>query len=191
MNCVPSNTPIVVPARFQIIYADPPWSEKGGGHKYKRGADRHYSVMTTDEIAALPIASIAADDAHLYLWATNNHLPDALRVMSAWGFRYVTTITWVKDRFGLGQYFRGMTEHCLFGVRGMLPYLVKSGKRAQGRTVIVAPKTEHSAKPVEMRLMIEHVSGAPNRAMIELFARERAPGWFTWGNEIESDIEFP
>ncbi len=187
MDCVPCKQ---VPVKFQVIYADPPWSEKGAGH-YRRGADRHYSLMSTDAIAALPITRLADTNAHLYLWATNNHLPDALKVMAAWGFRYVTTITWVKDMIGLGQYFRGMTEHCLFGVRGMLPYLVKEGKRAHGKTMLFAPRGEHSAQPEAMRRMIEHVSGAADRAMIELFARDRPPGWFVWGNEVESDIEFP
>ena len=68
------------------------------------------------------VHDLAEDNAHLYLWATNNFLPDALEVMKAWGFRYVTMITWMKDRIGLGQYFRGLTEHCLFGIRGKLPY---------------------------------------------------------------------
>ena len=78
---------------------------------------------------------------HLYLWVTNNFLADGLKVMESWGFRYVTTITWVKDRIGLGQYFRGITEQCLFGVKGKLPYKIIDGKRQQGQTVVYAPKT--------------------------------------------------
>ena len=110
------------------------------------------------------------------------YLPDALKVMVAWGFKYKTTITWEKDRIGLGQYFRGMTEHCLFGVKGNLPYKIIDGKRQQGRTVIIAPKTKHSEKPEEMRKMIETVSYGP---YIELFARKQTPGWAVWGNQIE------
>ncbi len=171
--------------KYQILYADPPWPESGGGAKYKRGADRHYKLMRVEDIAALPVAEELADEnAHLYLWTTNNFLPAALDVMKAWGFRYVTMITWVKDRMGLGQYFRGLTEHCLFGVRGNLPYLIKDGKRAQGKTAFYAPKREHSRKPDEMRTMIEHVSGTADRPKIELFARERVPGWDAWGDEV-------
>jgi N6-adenosine-specific RNA methylase IME4 len=167
--------------KYKTIYADPPWSEHGGG-KIKRGADRHYPLMKTEDICNLPIIKdIVDDNAHLYLWATNNFLQDAFKVVDAWGFRYVTMITWMKDRKGLGQYYRGITEHCLFCVRGNLPYKVIDGKRQQGVTGFVAPRQEHSRKPDEMRKMIEIVSYEPR---VELFARERFDGWDAWGNEI-------
>jgi len=143
--------------------------------------------MRVKEIIALPVIKLVADNAHLYLWATNNFLRDAFDVMDAWGFRYVTMITWVKPKIGLGQYFRGMTEHCLFGVRGVLPYKIIGGKRQQGRTMICTTQLRaHSVKPYEMRQMIEKVSYGPR---LELFARERRPGWRVWGNEVESDVE--
>ena len=103
--------------KYCTIYADPPWMERGGG-RIKRGADRHYPLMKTVDICRLPVWRISEDNCHLYLWATNNFLPDGLKVMDAWGFRYVTMITWMKSWISLGQYFRGMTEHCLFGVKG-------------------------------------------------------------------------
>ena len=169
--------------KYKTILADPPWMETGGG-RIKRGADRHYPLMKTKDICNLSIISeIRADNCHLYLWVTNNHLPDGLKVMDAWGFRYITTITWLKDKIGLGQYFRGITEHCLFGVRGNLPYqTLIDGKRAQGVTGFTAKRGAHSAKPLDMRLMIERVSYPPR---IELFARQRIKGWDCWGNEIE------
>lgn len=173
---------------YRTIIADPPWYESGGG-KIKRGADRHYSLMTTNEIIALHslIYEISDKDCHLYLWTTNNFLKDGLRVMMEWGFRYVTMITWVKDRIGLGQYFRGITEHCLFGVKGKLPYKIIDGKRQQGITVIQVPKTKHSRKPEELRQMAELVSYPPR---IELFAREVHEGWDCWGNEVnENDLD--
>lgn len=139
--------------------------------------------MKTSDIMALPVKDMADDNCHLYLWVTNNFLQDGLKVMEAWGFRYVTTITWVKDRIGLGQYFRGITEHCLFGVKGSLPYKIIDGKRQQGKTVIIAPKTEHSVKPAEMYSMIEKVSYPP---YIELFARERRDGWDAQGEQLSS-----
>lgn len=172
--------------KYKTIYADPPWKEQGGG-KIKRGADRHYPLMSTKDIMALPVKELADDNAHLYLWVTNNFLADGLKVMEAWGFRYVTTITWMKDKQGLGQYYRGMTEHCLFGVRGKVPYKIQpNGKRAQGKTGFIATRDKHSRKPVEMRQMIEHVSYSPR---IELFAREVFTGWDNWGNEIETEVK--
>lgn len=159
---------------------------EAGGGQIKRGADKHYALMKTRDIAALPVASWAAADAHLYLWVTNNFLVDGLDVVAMWGFRYVTMVTWMKDRPGLGQYFRGMTEHCLFAVRGRLPYaLTDDGHRLQGTTgFFEAERGEHSAKPCKMREMIERVSPGPR---LELFARAPAEGWDVWGNEATGE----
>lgn len=168
--------------KYKTIYADPPWMESGGG-KIKRGADRHYSLMKTKDIIALPVKDLAEDNCHLYLWVTNNFLTDGLEVMKAWGFRYVTTITWYKEgNIGLGQYYRGRTEHCLFGVRGKVPYKIVDGKRQQGVSGFTALRGRHSEKPQEMREMIEKVSYEPR---IELFARNKFEGWDSWGNDLE------
>ena len=168
--------------KYRTIYLDPPWEEKGGG-KIKRGADRHYSLMSIKEIEALPVRELADENGcHLYMWVTNNFLEKGLALLKKWGFEYVTTITWQKDRFGLGQYYRGITEHCLFATtKKRLPYKVINGKRAQGVTGFCEPKTIHSRKPCKMREMIERVSYAPR---IELFAREEFDGWDCWGNEV-------
>lgn len=166
--------------KYKTIYVDPPWKETGGG-RIKRGADRHYGLMPTIEIINLPVPEIADENCHLYLWVTNNFMKDGFKVLDAWGFRYVTMITWMKDRMGLGQYFRGISEHCLFGVKGNLPYKTLDGKRQQGKTGFTAPKSVHSRKPEEMRNMIELVSYEPR---IELFARTQSPGWDVWGNEV-------
>lgn len=168
--------------KYKTIYADPPWMEVGGG-KIRRGADKHYPLMKTNEIASLPIGNLAHEDGcHLYLWTTNNFLPDALSVIRAWGFEYITTITWMKEKMGLGQYYRGLTEHCLFATtKQRLPYKLLDGKRQQGVTGFVEPKGAHSEKPQKMRNMIEVVSYAP---MIELFARQEFNGWDSWGNEL-------
>ena len=162
---------------------DPPWPEQGGG-KIKRGADRHYLLMPVKDIMALPIGELAdPEGCHLYCWTTNNYLPAALECIKTWGFEYITTITWLKDRVGLGQYYRGLTEHCLFAsTKKRLPYKMADGKRCQGATGFSEPKTIHSRKPDCMRNMIEWVSYAPR---IELFAREHHAGWDVWGNEVE------
>ena len=174
---------IIANKKYHTIYADPPWMESGGG-KIKRGADRYYPLMKTKDIIALPIQEICEDNCHLYLWVTNNFLPDGLKVMDAWGFKYITKIDWVKEgNPGLGQYFRGKSESCLFGKKGNLPYKIKdSGKRAQGVTAFIAPRGLHSEKPEFMRQQIEIVSHAP---YIELFARRQADGWDAWGNETD------
>ena len=172
---------------YGTILADPPWMERGGG-QIKRGADRHYPLMHTRDIKALPVQSVALPDSHLYLWVTNNFLPDGLEVMAAWGFRYVTMITWAKDRQGLGQYYRGMTEHVLFGVRGQPGYrTLPDGRRAQGTTLITAPRGRHSAKPDQLRYMIERVSHGP---YLEMFARSNVQGWNVWGNQITQTLGF-
>lgn len=166
--------------KYRTIYADPPWMESGGG-EIKRGADAHYPLLPTYKIMAMPVHELADIDCVLYLWVTNNFLDVGLEVMKAWGFRYITIITWMKDRPGLGQYFRGITEHCLFGVTGSVPWKMENGVRIQGVTGFQAPRREHSRKPDEMRQIIERVSFPPR---IELFARETFDGWDSWGNEI-------
>ena len=140
--------------------------------------------MPVKDIMALPIGELAdPEGCHLYCWTTNNYLPAALECIQMWGFEYITTITWLKDRVGLGQYYRGLTEHCLFAsTKKRLPYKMADGKRCQGVTGFSEPKTIHSRKPDSMRNMIERVSYAPR---IELFAREHHAGWDVWGNEVE------
>lgn len=168
--------------RYKTIYLDPPWMERGGG-KIKRGADRHYPLMKTTEIAELPIERLIDENGcHMYMWVTNNFMIDAFELLKKWGFEYVTLITWNKDRIGLGQYFRGNTEHCIFATtKKRLPYKLEDGKRQQGVTGFYENKTIHSRKPVKMREMIEKVSYGPR---IELFARESFDGWDCWGNEV-------
>ena len=116
---------------------------------------------------------------------TNNYLRAGLDLLDKWGFEYVTTITWQKDRIGLGQYYRGITEHCIFAVtKKRLPYKVINGKRAQGVTGFCEAKTVHSRKPAKMREMIERVGYGPR---LELFARQAFPGWDCWGNQAPKD----
>lgn len=144
--------------------------------------------MKIEDIKALPIPDLVdADGCHLYMWVTNNFLPKAFDILKDWGFDYITLITWNKDRIGLGQYYRGITEHCIFAsTKKRLPYkyeleIDNSIKRCQGVTGFYEPKTIHSRKPFKMREMIEKVSYAPR---IELFAREYTNGWDCWGDEV-------
>jgi len=105
--------------KYNIIYADPPWNEQGGG-KIKRGADRHYKLMKTKDIKNLPVSNLADETCWLFLWVTNNYLKDGLEVMEHWSFDYVTNLVWAKNSIGLGYYFRGQHEICLFGKKGQM-----------------------------------------------------------------------
>lgn len=173
--------------KYKTIYIDPPWEERGGG-KIKRGADRHYNLMSLEEIARFPIKELASPEGcHLYMWTTNNFLEKALELLKVWGFEYITLITWQKDRFGLGQYYRGITEHCIFAsTKKRLPYKVINGKRQQGVTGFYEAKTIHSRKPAKMRAMIETVSYEPR---LEIFARQEFNGWDCYGDEINTKQE--
>jgi N6-adenosine-specific RNA methylase IME4 len=168
---------------YTTIYADPPWSERGAG-KCKRGADRHYPVLSTNAIIETMQAAPCwrpAENAHLWLWVTNNYLPDGLRVVEEMGFRYITNVVWVKEgAFGLGQYVRGKHELLLFAIRGRLPALTRS----QG-TVIWSPRGRHSEKPLSVYSLIESISPGPR---LEMFARRERSGWHSWGNEVGQEV---
>ncbi len=168
--------------KWKCILMDPPWSEKGGG-KIKRGADRHYPVMKKHDIIKTIYQSgvwTPAKNCHLWMWVTNNYLKDGLFVMEALGFRYITKATWAKaGRFGLGQYMRGKTEDCLFGVRGRLAARVKNESTLFGDDLV--PKGEHSEKPKVSCQKIRAISPGPR---LEMFARQNNRGFRAWGNEI-------
>jgi N6-adenosine-specific RNA methylase IME4 len=163
---------------YTTILMDPPWNERGGG-RIKRGADRHYPLLKTREMPAVIYGSGVfnpAPNAHLYMWATNTFLPDALWLMECLGFAYKTNVCWVKDKVGLGQYFRGRHELLLFGIRGKGYDARTDNKRIT--SVIEAPRTKHSAKPIEAYHLIEARSHGP---YLEMFAREPRTGWDSWG----------
>lgn len=176
---------------FKTLLIDPPWPESGGG-KIKRGADRHYPLIRVKDMKHVIVASgvfTPADDSHLYLWATNNYLGDAVRLVGDLGFRYVTCITWAKDRFGPGQYFRGQTEQLIFAVRGEGLKLRRGWTDRKNISTLItarhrydeAGKRIHSAKPEEAYKLIEAASPSPR---VELFARRQRTGWKHWGNEV-------
>jgi len=175
--------------RFGSILIDPPWRFKNltgkVGPEHKRLY--RYPTMSFGEIAALPIGNLAASKSHLYLWSPNALLLEALSTMRAWGFEYKTNIVWYKvrkdggpDGRGVGFYFRNVTELLLFGVKGSLRTL-KPGRTQVN--IVVARKREHSRKPEEIYDLIERCSPGP---YLELFARDRVPGWVQWGNEVDT-----
>lgn len=180
---------------YNTIYADPPWQFQNRTGKVAPEHKRlsRYETMTIEEIKALPIADIAGEKAHLYLWVPNALLPDGLAVLDAWGFEYKSNIVWEKirkdgapDGRGVGFYFRNVTELLLFGIRKKsAPNRTLAPARSQVN-LIRTQKREHSRKPDEMIPLIEACSLEPR---IELFARGDREGWAMWGNQATADYE--
>lgn len=176
---------------FSTILADPPWRFQNRTGKVAPEHRRlsRYGTMTLDDICALPVSHIAEHTAHLYLWVPNALLPDGLRVMEAWGFRYKSNIVWHKvrkdggsDGRGVGFYFRNVTEIILFGVRGRNARTLPPARSQVN--MIQSRKREHSRKPDEQYGLIEDCSPGP---YLELFARGTRPGWTYWGDQADED----
>jgi N6-adenosine-specific RNA methylase IME4 len=164
-----ANPPALPTGPFQVIVADPPW-------RYESGNDLPYPTMDIDEIKAMPIRSIADNNAILWLWTTNTHLRVAFEVVEAWGFEYKTLLTWVKDRMGTGEWLRGQTEQCLLAVRGKPVFL-----HGSHTTVLQAVRRDHSRKPEEFFVLVE--ATCPG-SKVELFSRQKRKEWLAFGNEI-------
>lgn len=172
--------------KYQIIYADPPWSfnfqkRKGLSDDAKSAL---YPTMRGEDIVNLPFAQLADENAVLFLWVMNSEIPLALRCIEAWGFTYKTVaFTWVKKRvntyhFGMGNWTRSNPELCLLATKGHPKRISASVKN-----LVISPLREHSRKPDEIRDEIVRLVGDLPR--IELFARQKTEGWDVWGNEVE------
>lgn len=174
---------------YAVICADPPWHFKTWSEKDQhKAASNHYDLMTTDDIKALPVAELAATDAVLLLWAVNPMLPEAFKVMEAWGFEYKTVgFCWAKTtprtqaswapkwHMGLGYWTRANIEICLLGVRGK-PKRVSRGVRQ----LLLESKREHSRKPDQFFEDVERLVSGP---YLELFSRQQRAGWDNWGDQ--------
>ena len=177
--------------KYQIIYADPPWSynDKMSGHSFS--LDHEYETQSLEWIKKLPVADFCEKDAVLFLWAVSPLLPQAFEVIEAWGFKWKTlAFVWVKETSGLyavtvsnlGRWTMGGAELCLLATRGKPKRVC-----ANVRQVLYETRTSHSKKPEEVRRRIVKLMGDIPR--IELFARQKTEGWDVWGNEVDSDIE--
>jgi N6-adenosine-specific RNA methylase IME4 len=169
--------------KYAVIYADPPWRfDIWTGEGKDRAAENHYPTMTLEEIEALPVASLAADDCALFLWTCMPTLRKAFDVIEAWGFEYKTcAFVWVKrtkdgkPATGMGYWTRANAEICLLATRGS-PHRLN----ADVHQVVMAPRREHSRKPDEVAARIERLVTGP---YLELFARRPRDGWSVWGNQ--------
>lgn len=169
---------------YGAILADPPWYFRNFSAKGEaKNPVAHYACMDTAQIAALPVNQLAAPDCALLMWATAPMLPDALALMTAWGFTFKSAGAWAKQSstgdkwaFGTGYCFRSAAEFYLLGTIG------KPKVRSRSvRNLIVAPTREHSRKPGKLHGDVESLYAGP---YLELFAREARPGWDAWGNEV-------
>ena len=179
---------------YRVIYADPPW--KYGQNRYQErrkglSPDHKYPVMSTKDICELPVSNLADDDCALFVWTTDAHLQDCMKVISAWGFEYRTiAFVWVKrypsgkPRVLVAPWTLKSTEICLLGIKG-------SPKRASKniRALIEAEVKQDSQKPDEAHERIEKMFGEVSR--LELFARRPRNGWSVFGNEVEGSIRLP
>ena len=196
---LPRVCPHVEP--YDVIVVDPPWAYGSDSGRPNRTAESQYKTIGNrgkevnrrtgagieNIIASVPIAAWSKPDAHLYLWTTNPKLPFAFDVMAAWGFTYKTTITWEKvtgvgavHRGGMGWFFRGATEHVLFGVRGRKP--IPAALR-QANCFRAIPSREHSAKPDAFYHLVDEVT--PKGRRLDVFARRLRDGWDSYGDEAD------
>lgn len=188
--------------KYQIIYADPPWSYKVWTEDKKQAqgcAKKHYQTMSIKDICDLPVKQITDQNCKLFLWATPPCLPEALQTIEAWGFEYKTVVfAWIKtnkrqdqkqlsflpidfiDRFyGIGHWTASNIELCL----GALMPNGKLNRQSKSISqIVLAPRREHSRKPDEIREKIVELCG--NISRIELFARQRVDGWDAWGSGL-------
>ena len=193
-----TGLPKLKASHYKTLYMDPPWGWMRGGASAKgtisnqtgrtcvgaQGATPYEGMSTPELLALAPqIRRIMAADPHLYIWTVNKTVPDVVQMVEAYGYRWITMITWDKQKPGLAKYYQGVTEHCVFAAKGSVPYKFIDGKMAQGRTLILERMTVHSAKPAAMRAMIERVSAGP---YLELFARKVPQNWGAIGLECET-----
>lgn len=187
MNTVTVQPSFPIEKKYSIIYADPPWQfkNKHTGGSMNSGAEQQYPTMTIEDICLLPVNSITADNAFLFMWWIASMSKEALDVVEAWGFKLktMTAFTWVKqtvndkDFFGMGFYTRQQAENCLIAVKGK-----PKVQNHSVRQLIKSTIRKHSKKPDETRDRIVTLCGDLPR--IELFARNIYNGWDCWGNEV-------
>lgn len=163
---------------FDLLMVDAAWHFKAGGN---RGANQHYSVMSLEDIAALPVGDLAAPNSLLWLWATAPMLNQQITVIEKWGFTFKTSGVWVrttkhgKIAFGTGYLLRNAHVPFLIGTRGN-PVTTRSV-----RSVVMGRVRAHSQKPEEAYRAAEALM--PGARRVELFSRTNRPGWSVWGNE--------
>jgi N6-adenosine-specific RNA methylase IME4 len=191
--------------RYSTIVIDPPWPHPDsgtrtlgpkkeavfwGGNTVGKASVVPYRRMSVEEITALPVGDLAAQDAHLYLWTTNRFMRDAYAVAEAWGFKFSTILTWCKAPMGIGMggAFTITNEYVLFCRRGSLKALSRFDRTWWNwkRPYKQNGAPSHSQKPEGFLDVVEQVSPEPR---LEMFARRNRLGWDTWGDEAMNHID--
>ncbi len=178
--------------KYNIIYADPPWRfgskqlQKYNNKRFDSLESREYNTMSHNDLLTMDVKSIIENDSVCFMWTTDAHLREALEIIEAWGFKYKTiAFVWVKKHesgssmYTLAPWTLKSCEICILGTKGTMG---KHKKVNNVKQLVEAVRTKHSKKPIEVRNRIEELFGDLPR--IELFAREKADGWDSWGNEI-------
>jgi N6-adenosine-specific RNA methylase IME4 len=173
------NAALDLADRYPVLLADPPWRYEHVETE-SRAIENQYPTMALDEICALSVSAATTDDCVLFLWATSPKLAEAIRVIEAWGFTYRSCAVWVKDKIGMGYYFRQQHELLLVAVKGNPPTPAPADRPP---SVITAERTKHSAKPLEAYEAIERMY--PSLPKAEFFSRAPREGWFAWGNQAQ------
>jgi N6-adenosine-specific RNA methylase IME4 len=167
---------------YRVIVADPPWPYEIRREDPSHRATHPYPQMSTAEICAMPIASLAHADCILWLWTTNHHMREAFGVLDAWGFQHKTILTWFKDRMGYGDWLRGQTEHALMAGRGK-----PTVELTNQTTALHGAVRANSRKPEEFYAFVERLCPAPRYA--ELFSRHSRPNWDGHRDEIGKRVQ--
>ena len=183
--------------KYRIIYADPPWNfgnrmYSSNKNDHQREIERAYPVMKTNNICDLRVRDICLKDAICFMWSADAFIPDAIKVMTAWGFKYKTiAFVWLKkEKSGkqvcnMGHWTMKNMEVVLLGTKGKMTQYLKSRKVRQLQEA-VRDRKKHSGKPDIIPEKIVEMLG-DNVPKIELFARSKRLNWDVWGNEVESD----
>ncbi|WP_260686734.1 MT-A70 family methyltransferase [Rhizobium leguminosarum] len=179
-------------AAAPVGYCDVPWEQEAWSDETGQDKGLPYPSMSVDELMALCAGAKSpfTPDAILYFWSTTNRLRDAMRIIEAWGFKFMTMITWDKVNIGMGRWVRDRTEHLLICKRGDFPGLDLYTEKPE--SLYSEVKTEHSRKPVWFAEQIERLY--PDMRKLELFQRKdsladddvrRNGSWIFWGNQAE------
>jgi N6-adenosine-specific RNA methylase IME4 len=172
--------PSLPQGQFGVIVADPPWHfASNSAAKPGRNVRRHYATMTIQDIAAMPVGDLAERDCLLLLWATNPLLDRAIDALRAWGFRYLSNVVWDKQALGTGYWTRSVHEPCLLASRGR-PYCPRP---LFPRSIMSERRREHSRKPEWLYQCIDQ--HYPDATKLDLFSRQRRPGWSHFGDQVD------
>jgi N6-adenosine-specific RNA methylase IME4 len=175
---------------YSVIYADPPWDYEGRiqhDGTNTGSAINHYPTLKIEKIKEMNVPALCEKNALLFLWTSSPHLDQSLELMKAWGFTYKTiAFVWDKQRIIPGYYTLSQVEICLVGKRGKIP--TPRGTRNE-KQFLTELRGEHSAKPTEIRERIARMF--PTQKKLEMFARQKTPGWDVFGNQVEDSIAIP